>query len=270
MRLSVLVDLPEKPYGQADTGFYVWIIQSSRECMSRQELQKKVRYDLLSINMQKHKPLRELVYEELRMLIMTGQIKPGTRMMEIDLAESMGVSRTPVREAIRQLEKDNLVTIEPRRGAYVSDISAPDMADMLHVREPLEGLATLLATRNMTDEELKELADINLQYEKAFEQGEREQLITLDTRFHNRIAEGSRNTYLVSVLKNLQEQVLRFRYIYFQSGKRAADVISEHRLILDNMIDRNEKAAENYSKEHIIKLRESIMKEEDFNTKTVR
>ena len=80
--------------------------------------------------MQEHKPLRELVYEELRMLIMTGQIKPGTRMMEIDLAESMGVSRTPVREAIRQLEKDNLVTIEPRRGAYVSDISAKDMEDM--------------------------------------------------------------------------------------------------------------------------------------------
>lgn len=239
-------------------------------CLTHKDIVEEERYDLLSINMQKHKPLRELVYEELRMLIMTGQIKPGTRMMEIDLAESMGVSRTPVREAIRQLEKDNLVTIEPRRGAYVSDISAPDMADMLHVREPLEGLATLLATRNMTDDELRELADINQQYEEAFEQGNREQLITLDTRFHNRIAEGSGNAYLVSVLKNLQEQVLRFRYIYFQSGKRAADVINEHRLILDNMLERNEEEAEKFSKEHIIKLRKSIMKEEDFNTNTVR
>ena len=98
---------------------------------------------MFNINMQQHKPLRELVYEELRLLIMTGQIKPGTRMMEIELAESMGVSRTPVREAIRQLEKDNLVTIEPRKGAYVSDISAEDFESMMVVREPLEGLAAL-------------------------------------------------------------------------------------------------------------------------------
>ena len=71
-----------------------------------------------------------------------------------DIAAQLGVSRTPVREAIRQLEKDNLVTIEPRRGAYVSDISATDMQDMLYVREPLEGIATFLATMNMTQEEI--------------------------------------------------------------------------------------------------------------------
>lgn len=225
---------------------------------------------MLSINMQKHKPLRELVYEELRMLIMTGKIKPGTRMMEIDLAENMGVSRTPVREAIRQLEKDRLVTIEPRRGAYVSDISPTDMEDMLFVREPLEGIATLLATRNMTEEELQALVEVNQQYEEAFRKGEREELIKLDTLFHNLIAEGSHNNYLISILKNLQEQVLRFRYIYFQSGKRAADVINEHRLILDNMKSRNQKAAEHYSVEHIKKLRKSIIKEDDFQAKTVR
>lgn len=228
------------------------------------------RYELISINMQKHKPLRELVYEELRMLIMTGQLKPGTRMMEIELAETMGVSRTPVREAIRQLEKDRLVKIEPRRGAYVSDISATDMEDMLFVREPLEGIATFLATQNMTEEELKALVDVNRQYEEAFQKGEREELIKLDTQFHNLIAEGSHNSYLISILKNLQEQVLRFRYIYFQSGKRAADVISEHQLILDNMSSRNQEAAKQYSIEHIAKLRESIVKEEDFQTKTAR
>ncbi len=225
---------------------------------------------MLSINMQKHKPLRELVYEELRMLIMTGQIKPGTRMMEIDLAEGMGVSRTPVREAIRQLEKDNLVTIEPRRGAYVSDISATDMEDMLFVREPLEGIATFLATQNMTEDEIRELTDVNRQYEEAFQKGEREKLIKLDTHFHNLIAEGSHNKYLITVLKNLQEQVLRFRYIYFKSGKRAAEVINEHRLILNSMTERKEEDAKRYSIDHIAKLRESIIKEEDFQTKTVR
>lgn len=225
---------------------------------------------MLNINMQEHKPLRELVYEELRMLIMTGQIKPGTRMMEIDLAESMGVSRTPVREAIRQLEKDNLVTIEPRRGAYVSDISAKDMEDMLFVREPLEGLATFLAAQNMTDEELDELARVNTKYEEAYNRGETEALIQLDTHFHNLITDGSRNKYLINILKDLQEQVLRFRYIYFKSIRRAAEVIDEHRLILNNMMARNQEAAQKYSIDHIIKLRASIMREEDFHGQSER
>jgi DNA-binding GntR family transcriptional regulator len=225
---------------------------------------------LLNINMQEHKPLRELVYEELRMLIMTGQIKPGTRMMEIDLAESMGVSRTPVREAIRQLEKDNLVTIEPRRGAYVSDISAKDMEDMLFVREPLEGLATYLAAQNMTDDGLEELKKVNARYEEAYNEGETESLIQLDTRFHNLITEGSGNKYLIAILKDLQEQVLRFRYIYFKSIRRAAEVIDEHRLILSSMIERDQDAAQKYSIEHIIKLRASIMREEDFHGQSER
>ncbi|MGI6206257.1 MAG: GntR family transcriptional regulator [Anaerovoracaceae bacterium] len=220
--------------------------------------------------MQEHKPLRELVYEELRMLIMTGQIKPGTRMMEIDLAESMGVSRTPVREAIRQLEKDNLVTIEPRRGAYVSDISAKDMEDMLFVREPLEGLATFLATGNMTDEELQAVSDVNSQYEEAYKKGETESLIQLDTRFHNLIADGSGNKYLINILRDLQEQVLRFRYIYFKSIRRAAEVIDEHRLILSSMIARNQEDAQKYSISHIAKLRASIMREEDFHSSSER
>ena len=79
---------------------------------------------MINFTLQNHKPLREIVYEELKRQIMVGEIAPGTRMMEVELAEEMGVSRTPVREAIRKLEKEGLVTIEPRRGAYASDISA--------------------------------------------------------------------------------------------------------------------------------------------------
>ena len=73
---------------------------------------------MLNFDIQNHRPLREIVYEELKMQILTGKIVPGTRMMEVELAEDMGVSRTPIREAIRKLEKEGLVTIEPRRGAY--------------------------------------------------------------------------------------------------------------------------------------------------------
>ena len=222
---------------------------------------------MLNINMQQHKPLRELVYEELRLLIMTGKIKPGTRMMEIDLAESMGVSRTPVREAIRQLEKDGLVTIEPRKGAYVSDISPEDLDNMLVVREPLEGLATYLATQFMSDEEIEEIVAVNDEYEAALRDGDREKLINTDTLFHNLITKGSHNQYLIDILQDLQEQVLRFRYIYFKSNKRAEDVVNEHRMILNALKARNTEEARRFSVEHIVNLRESINTEDDFHAK---
>ena len=224
---------------------------------------------MLNITMQQHKPLRILVYEELRMLIMTGQIKPGTRMMEIDLAESMGVSRTPVREAIRQLEKDNLVTIEPRRGAYVSDISAVDLEDMLIVREPLEGLATYLATQRMTDEQIEVIKGVNEEYEAALRDKDKEKMIQSDTHFHNLITQGSGNEYLINILLDLQEQVLRFRYIYFKSTKRAEEVVNEHRSILEALENRDAEAARAFCKEHIKKLREAITQEKDFHPEII-
>ncbi len=219
-----------------------------------------------NINMQEHKPLRELVYAELRMAIMTGKIKPGTRMMEVELAEGMGVSRTPIREAIRQLEKDNLVTIEPRRGAYVSDISAEDMEKMLIVREPLEGLATYLAAVFITPERLSLIREAKEEYEGAYGSGDTEGMIQSDTRFHNAITQASGNEYLISILGGLQEQVLRFRYIYFKSASRAKDVIEEHNLIYDCIALKDADAARRYSVDHIVNLRNTISWEDDFKT----
>ena len=106
---------------------------------------------MINFSLQNHRPLREIVYEELKRQIMVGEIAPGTRMMEVELADEMGVSRTPVREAIRKLEKEGLVTIEPRRGAYASDISAKEMVDVLEVRQDLEGMAAGLAAQKITE-----------------------------------------------------------------------------------------------------------------------
>ena len=112
---------------------------------------------MLNFDIQNHKPLREMVYEELKMQILKGSIIPGTRMMEVELAEEMGVSRTPIREAIRKLEKEGLVTIEPRRGAYASMISTEDMVEILEVRQDLEGLAAYFAADRMTKSQMEEL-----------------------------------------------------------------------------------------------------------------
>ena len=126
---------------------------------------------MLNFDIQNHKPLREMVYEELKMQILTGAIIPGTRMMEVDLAEEMGVSRTPIREAIRKLEKEGLVTIEPRRGAYASMISTQDMVEILEVRQDLEGLAAYFAASRMTDNEMYHLREVAEAYNEAVAAG---------------------------------------------------------------------------------------------------
>lgn len=221
---------------------------------------------MFNINMQEHKPLRELVYEELRMLIMTGKIKPGVRMMEIELADSMGVSRTPVREAIRQLEKENLVTIEPRKGAYVSDISPHDLNEMLVVRETLEGLAIQLAADRMSADDVDVICGVNLDYAEALQNNDKEKLIKLDTQFHSLITKGSGNPYLIELCQQVQERVLRFRYIYFKSIKRAEDVIEEHKAILGMLQNKDSIGARRCMEDHILKLRESIQRDEDFKS----
>ena len=100
-----------------------------------------------------YRSLRESVYSKIKKKILVGEMKPGTRIVEVTLAESLGVSRTPVREAIRQLEKEGMVTVvEPRRGSYVSDISVRHMVDILEVRGELEALAASLASSRATEE----------------------------------------------------------------------------------------------------------------------
>ena len=144
---------------------------------------------MLNFDIQNHRPLREIVYEELKMQILTGKITPGTRMMEVELAEDMGVSRTPIREAIRKLEKEGLVTIEPRRGAYASQISVKDMVDILEVRQDMEGLAAFFAASRMTEEQMKELKSASDSYNQAVQEGNTANMIAYDTKFHRIIVE---------------------------------------------------------------------------------
>ena len=125
-----------------------------------------------------------MVYEELKMQILKGAILPGTRMMEVELAETMGVSRTPIREAIRKLEKEGLVTIKPRRGAYASSISTSDMLEILEVRQNMEGLAAYFAASRMKPDKLYELKYYSDKYNEAFAVGDMDKLIEFDTKFH--------------------------------------------------------------------------------------
>ena len=132
---------------------------------------------MLNFDLQNHRPLREIVYEELKRQILIGEIAPGTRMMEVELADVMGVSRTPVREAIRKLEKEGLVTIEPRKGAYASNISIKDMVDVLEVRQGLEGMAAAIASGRITEEQKEALMNVIEKYRVAVDSENIEEIL---------------------------------------------------------------------------------------------
>ncbi|MDO5491162.1 MAG: GntR family transcriptional regulator [Bacillota bacterium] len=216
---------------------------------------------MLNFDIQNHKPLREMVYEELKMQILTGGIVPGTRMMEVDLAKEMGVSRTPIREAIRKLEKEGLVTIEPRRGAYASMISTEDMVEILEVRQDLEGLAAYLAAARMTDKQMKELKDIAEKYNKAVTEGSMKDMIQHDTKFHRLIVDSCNNKILVHMIEQLQELVLRFRYIYYDNFRRAENMPEEHREIMEAIVSGNADRARRAADVHICRLKQLVIEE---------
>ncbi|MDY6038412.1 MAG: GntR family transcriptional regulator [Eubacterium sp.] len=213
--------------------------------------------DLQGVNMdvRNHRPLREIVYEELKKNIMTGNIVPGTRLMEVELSNQMGVSRTPIREAIRKLEKEGLVTIQPRHGAYASEISMEDMVDLLDVREELEGFSAQLAANKITPEEINRLENITDSYELAVKQNDTEQMIACDEEFHKEIVSITGNETLVKFSTMAQELALRFRYIYYDDFSRYENMPSEHRGIIAALKSGDGEKARRVVSEHIESLK---------------
>ena len=216
---------------------------------------------MLNLDLQNHRPLREIVYEELKRQILVGEIAPGTRMMEVELAEDMGVSRTPVREAIRKLEKEGLVTIEPRRGAYASDISIKDMVDVLEVRQMLEGMAASMAAQKVTEEEKLDFVEANSAYKNAVKKGNIEEIIRYDELFHQLIVSYSGNKTLNQLLSQVQELALRFRYIYYDDFSRYENMPVEHEEIEEAIISGDTQKAKVVAEENVERLKKVVIDE---------
>lgn len=216
---------------------------------------------MLNFDLQNHRPLREIVYEELKRQILVGEISPGTRMMEVELADVMGVSRTPVREAIRKLEKEGLVSIEPRKGAYASNISIKDMVDVLEVRQGLEEMAAMLAAGRITEEQKEELLEILAGYRNAVEAANIEESIRYDEAFHIKIVSISGNKTLEQVFSTVQELALRFRYIYYDDFNRYENMPREHQMIEEAIMSGDSEKAKIAAGEHVARLKEFILKE---------
>ena len=217
---------------------------------------------MLNFDLQNHKPLREIVYEELKRQILKGEIAPGHRMMEVELADDMGVSRTPVREAIRKLELEGLVNIIPNKGAYVTGISDKDVHDIYMIRSMLEGLCVRWATEHITQEQLEELDEIILLSEYHMDKGHSDQLTELDGRFHQILYEASQSRILDHVLSDFHKYVQLARRTSVKTEERAIKSIGEHNEILNAIKAKDAEKAGNLATIHIMHVMENLHIEE--------
>ena len=206
---------------------------------------------LVPVNLDSYKPLRELVLEAIREAIINGSLQPRERLMEIQLAEELGVSRTPVREALRHLELEGFIVMVPRKGAYVADLSFKDIADVFEIRASLEGLAAGLAAERITSGELEEMERLLVEKGEAIAKNDINQLVEVDTKFHEAIYRASRNDRLSSIISNLREQIQRFRSTSLSYPGRMKESLEEHRAIVDAINSRDIQLARQLSQEHI-------------------
>lgn len=214
---------------------------------------------LVPIKLDKYKPLREIVFETLREAIIQGRLRPGARMMEIQLAEEMGVSRTPVREAIRKLELEGFVVMVPRKGAFVADISVKDIVDVFEVRAALEALAAGLAAERISGDEMEELERSLVQINEVSSRDSIDDIVALDSSFHDIIYRASRNERLIQIVTHLQEQIQRFRTASLSQPGRTKWALDEHKKIVEAISDRNVELAQNLAREHIENAEQSML-----------
>lgn len=206
---------------------------------------------LFPVDLETYKPLREVVFETMREAIISGDLAPGERLMEVQLAEELGVSRTPVREAIRKLELEGFVAMVPRKGAYVADYSIKDITEVFEIRAALESLAAGLACERATEQELEELQLLANQVWEMAKNNDIENIIQVDTDFHERIYQASRNSRLIQMISNLREQIHRFRSTSLASPGRLQDTLREHKGMVDAIIERDAQLAQRLALEHV-------------------
>lgn len=203
--------------------------------------------------------LSSRVFEELEESILSGRIKPGENLIEMKLSSELGVSRTPVREAIRMLEQKGLVQIIPNKGAVVLGISEKDLADIYTIRMYIEGLASRLAAGNITDNQIRELSEIVDLQEYYSSKHSTSQIKDLDSRFHEKIYEYSDNRTLQHTLSDLHHMVQRYRQLSFAAEGRAEKAIEEHRQILQALACHDQDAAEKLTIQHISNAKDNLL-----------
>lgn len=188
-------------------------------------------------------------YDRLCEEIRSGALPPGTRLTETEIADRLGISRTPVREAIRRLEAEGLVDHQPRSGAVVRRLDYPEIMELYEMRAVLEGTAARLAARAASPVELEELASINA--EMAGATGQPARLVHLNRQFHARLLDAARNRFLLGAMGSVERTLLILGPSAMESPERAGEAVGEHQAVLDALAARDGAAAEEAMRRHM-------------------
>jgi DNA-binding GntR family transcriptional regulator len=216
--------------------------------------------DNLELQMDAYLPLRDVVFQTLRAAILKGELKPGERLMELQLAAKLGVSRTPIREAIRMLEQEGLAVTIPRKGAEVAKMTEKDMEDVLVIRNSLENLAICLSCDKITDTELQELRIAMDDFEEKSKSDDMAEIAEADVKFHDILYKASDNPKLLMLLANLREQMYRYRVEYLKDKSIYPRLIEEHALMYEALKNKDKEKAAFYVEQHLSNQAEAVKK----------
>lgn len=202
--------------------------------------------------------LRGRVFHKIRDDILNGKYKENDELREAAIGEELGVSRTPVREAFRQLELEGLIHIIPNKGAYVTGITSKDVADIYMIRSRLEGLCAEWATEHITDEQLQEMEENVYLAEFHANKGHTEQIAILDNRFHEIMYEACNSKMLEHLLRDFHQYVYRIRKQTLAQGARSSASNREHREIMEAIKAHDGERAAELAKLHMLNAYENI------------
>lgn len=197
-----------------------------------------------------HPPLRDQTYGVLKDAILSGVLKPGDRLVEQQVADSLGLSRIPVREAFRRLQQEGyLVSI--KSGLVVREASLQELHDLYAVRARLEGMAAALAAERASEAEIAGLWEIVMKMDNLLKDGDEKSLTQASFEFHSQLYSLLRNRFLIDFLNTLQEQLRRYRSLQFKIPHRGRASVEEDRCVLDAIARHDPDAADRYAQEHI-------------------
>ena len=171
--------------------------------------------------------------------------------MELQLAAKLGVSRTPIREAIRMLEQEGLAVTIPRKGAEVAKMTEKDMEDVLQIREALDELAAKIACEQISEEQLEELVATMHEFEESTKTDNVKKIAEADVKFHDIIYQATGNPKLVNMLNNLREQMYRYRVEYLKDENNYPTLMKEHKDIVEGLVRKNKTQVTETMHQHV-------------------
>ena len=203
--------------------------------------------------------IRDSAFVTLRNAILDGKLKPEERLVERDIAEQLGISRTPVREAIRKLELERLVTHIPRKGVVVTGFSESDVLEILAIRKVLEGLICSIASTKIKAKDLDRLDNTLIQIQVEHDKGNEKKVNQLNERFHEIIYRSAESPRLYEFHNTMREYINKFTHVAYTKPGRTEEALIEHTKIVQALRNRNSQEAEEVAKKHVEKSSEAYM-----------